>query len=72
MTLLDLSPGDRFATLSGKRGTLLYVSELRARVKWDNDARHVELEGASFEAPGRPQDVASGTEVCKIHGPQPS
>lgn len=67
--LLTLAPGTRFRTESGRTGTLIYASELRARVKWDADARRVRLEGAEFEAPGRAVDIASGTEVVQIGAP---
>lgn len=66
VTLLALSPGDRFKTPSGRVGTLVYVNEFRARVKFDGEARHVELpNGASFDAPGRAVDIAPGTEVTR-------
>ena len=65
--LHTLALGTRFATDSGKRGTLAYANECRARVRWDGAARHVELEdGRSFDAPGAPQDISPRTEVRPI------
>lgn len=67
LTLLQLASGDRFKTASGRVGTLLYVNECRARVKFDGDARHVELaDGTAFDAPGRPLDIAARTEVTRV------
>lgn len=70
--LHTLASGARFAILdddgSARRtGTLLYANECRARVKYDNDARHVTLpSGAEFDAPGRAIDIAANTEVVLL------
>ena len=71
-TLLSLAPGARFARLNadgshGQTGTLLYANDCRARVKYDNDTRHVELaDGTAFDAAGKALDISSGTEVVAI------
>ena len=65
--LHTLALGTRFATDSGKRGTLLYVNECRARVKWDGAARHIELsDGRAFDVAGAPQDISPRTEVREV------
>lgn len=68
-----LAPGTRFKTASGRVGTLLYASELRARVKWDASAvrkvlrdRETDTVIAEFDAPGRAEDIAPRTEVIAI------
>lgn len=73
MKLRDLPIGARFRIpdVDGPRfertGTLLKVNECRARVKFDNDARHVELDdGSSFDAPGRALDISPNTEVTEL------
>ena len=64
--LWTLPAGSRFATASGKAGTLLQPCTRDgsgARVRWDTAGRHVVLEGAEFDAPGKPEIIATRTEV---------
>ena len=69
VALGTLAEGARFATESGKVGTLLYANECRARVRWDAAARRVELpDERAFDAPSAPQDVSPGTEVRELRG----
>ena len=73
--LHTLAPGARFRIPDAepryeRTGTLLYVNECRARVRFDGSTRHVTITGedgmeAEFDAPSRPLDIAPTTEVVK-------
>lgn len=70
MRLDDLQYGDRFQIPGiGRAGVLLSLSPGCARVKYDNDARDVEITdddgnvAKRFVSSGRPVTVSRGTEV---------
>lgn len=74
MQLSSLSIGARFATESGRTGTLLKCNECRARVRWDVSERHVQATRADgsvteFDVPGRAMDIAPSTQVRQIAQP---
>jgi hypothetical protein len=67
----ELELGTRFQyPESGKTATLISLGQVGARIKFDNENRHVEinteLAEADFVAPGRPVLVSDGSDVIVL------
>jgi hypothetical protein len=70
MKLADVPPGSRIRfPHCGKTGVLVSVGLMGARIIYDGSARQVQIkvtstgDDVSFEAPGKPLTVSSGSEV---------